>query len=56
MDAAAIPPLEHIYKPVAYSCVGQGLLKDGLEYDAHPRKLFHPKLSKIPKGEATYDP
>ncbi len=54
--ASAIPPLEHTYKSVTYTCIGQGLLKDGFEYDAHPEKFFPPKPSKTATGGVTSDP
>jgi hypothetical protein len=47
-----IPPLEHTYKAITYTCAGQGLLKDGFEYDAHPEKFFPPKSSKAAKEGA----
>jgi hypothetical protein len=53
--AAAVPPLEHTYKSITYTCVGKGLLKDGFEYDAHPEKFFPPKSYKTPKGGAAAD-
>lgn len=50
--AAAILSLEHTYKSITYTCVGQGLPKDSFEYDTHPENFFPPKSSKTPKGGA----
>lgn len=36
-------PLEHMHKGVRYTCAGEGLLKDGHAYDAHPEKFFPPR-------------
>lgn len=47
-----IPPLEHISKAITYTCTGQGLLKDGFEYDAHPERFFPPKPSRAAKDGA----
>ena len=41
-----IPPLEHTYKSVKYTCSGEGLYKDGYRYDAHAEKLIPPKTTK----------
>lgn len=36
-------PLEHTHKGVRYTCLGDGLLKDGHLYDAHPEKFYPPR-------------
>ena len=54
--AAAIPPLEHTYKSITYTCVGEGLLKEGFGYDAHPEKFFPSKSSKASKGGTAPEP
>ncbi|QSZ30904.1 hypothetical protein DSL72_000462 [Monilinia vaccinii-corymbosi] len=41
-----IPPLEHKFKSVTYTCSGEGLHKDGYSYDAHAEKLLPPKTHK----------
>jgi hypothetical protein len=47
MDAAAIPQLEHIYKSITYTCVGQGLLKEGKFFLPSPQRSPKKKLLKI---------
>jgi hypothetical protein len=41
-----IPPLEHTYKSVKYTCSGEGLYKDGFLYDSNAEKLVPPKHEK----------
>jgi hypothetical protein len=41
-----IPPLEHTYKSIKYTCSGEGLYKDGYLYDPHAEKLIPPKTTK----------
>jgi hypothetical protein len=42
--------LEYTYKSINFTCDGEGLLKEGIGYDAHLEKVFPPKLSKVSKG------
>lgn len=42
-----IPPFEHRFKAVTYTCSGEGLRKDGHSYDPHVEKLIPPKGQKL---------
>ncbi|TGO19698.1 hypothetical protein BTUL_0003g01550 [Botrytis tulipae] len=42
-----IPPFEHRFKAVTYTCSGEGLRKDGHSYDPHVEKLIPPKDQKL---------
>ncbi|TAQ87993.1 hypothetical protein B7494_g3675 [Chlorociboria aeruginascens] len=48
-----IPPIEHTYKSITYTCTGEGLYKEGYHYDAHPEKFFPPKVPKHLKPPPT---
>lgn len=41
-----IPPLEHTYKSIKYTCSSKGLCKDEYLYDPHAEKLIPPKTTK----------
>ncbi|KAH6724357.1 hypothetical protein BKA61DRAFT_28170 [Leptodontidium sp. MPI-SDFR-AT-0119] len=41
-----IPPLEHTFKSIKFTCSGEGLYKDGYLYDSHAEKLIPPKNTK----------
>ncbi|TGO30982.1 hypothetical protein BPAE_0002g00740 [Botrytis paeoniae] len=48
-----IPPFEHRFKAVTYTCSGEGLRKDGHSYDPHVEKLIPPKGQKLGNGIGT---
>lgn len=41
-----LPPLEHKFRSVTYTCSGEGLYKDGHPYDPRAERLLPPKGSK----------
>ncbi|KAF7864335.1 uncharacterized protein EAF02_010303 [Botrytis sinoallii] len=42
-----IPPFEHRFKAVTYTCSGEGLRKDGHSYDPNVEKFIPPKAQKL---------
>ncbi|ESZ96072.1 hypothetical protein SBOR_3549 [Sclerotinia borealis F-4128] len=50
-----IPPLEHKFKSVTYTCSGEGLRKDDYSYDPYAEKLLPPKSPK-PGGTKSIEP
>lgn len=46
LHPVVIPPMEHKFKAVTYTCSGEGLYKDGHSCDAQAEKLLPPKVQR----------